>query len=195
MALLRAKYDRGMRILASILLVTFQATSPISSATAMAERIGDEIEVEFIVEVDQTATTVIVHLVVGGDDAQQPVSLSNRGGRTFGGFVRLPVQDAVVVFEVLDTEGGTLSEATTLGELGVDLTDLGVSPLDIAVPQSQSEPAAEDNRRWLWLALAASAAALSLLAFRSRWDDPAPVDESSAESPDPDPPDPDAGAE
>ena len=160
----RANYDPGMQFLLAIGLLFVPLGGPFVDASANASRTGDMLEVELQVEVNQTATVVIAHIVVGGDEPQRSVSLDFRGGDVFAGSVTLPVQESVVIFELLGPGGSVLSAATTLSEMGVDFGAFGarVTPLGEDPPVDPVTPAA---KRWLWLAIAAGAAALSLLAF------------------------------
>ena len=100
-----------MHRFAAAVLMLIPLGGPFVNATAAAERVGGQMEVELIVEIDQGATALIAHVVVGGDEPQPAVSLDARANRTFGGFVTLSVQDAVIVFELLRPDGGILSGA------------------------------------------------------------------------------------
>ena len=153
-----------MQFLLAVTLVFVPLGGPFVDASATAERIGDLLEVEFEVEVDRSASVVVAHIVVGGDQPQRSVSLDLRGGGVFAGFVTLPVQESIIVFELIGPAGSVLSAATTLSELGVDFSEFGVR---VTPPGDDppADPITPEARRWMWLAIAAGAAALSALAF------------------------------
>ena len=173
-----------MHRFAAAVLMLIPLGGPFVNATAAAERVGDQLEVELIVEIDQGATALIAHVVVGGDEPQPAVSLDARANRTFGGFVTLPVQDAVIVFELLRPDGGRLSAPTTLSELGIDIAALGGRTVSsISRVDDPPEGLNREAKRWLWLAIAFGAAALSALAFWARGE----KEPDRAEEVDPDP--------
>lgn len=157
-----------MPFFAILALMLIPLGGPFVDARASAEPLGTEMDVELIAQVDSGGTAVIAHIVVGGDQPQRSVTLDSRGSGVYGGFVTLPIQEAVVVFELFGAGGGVLSNPATLTELGVDL--LAVSGRDPFTPV-EGDPSGgitSEARRWLWLAAAAGAAALSALAFWAR---------------------------
>lgn len=160
-----------MQMLPFAVLLLIPLGGPFVDASATAVQVGDEIEVELVVSVDRGGTAMVAHIVVGGDQPQRSVSLDVRAGGVFGGLVFLPIQDAVVVFELLGTGGGTLSTPTTLSELGVDFSTFARSSgFTIPRAEERTERLDLDARRWLWLAIGFGAAALSALAFWVRWE-------------------------
>ena len=158
-----------VRFLLSASLLLIPLGGPFVDASATAEPLGDQLEVELIVEVDQSAIAVIAHLVVGGDQPQRSATLDHRSGLVYGGFVTLPIQDTVVVFELLGINGGVLSEPTSLSELGIDFTEFAGTGSTSAMVELPSSGITRQARAWLWLSIATGAAALSLLAFWFRW--------------------------
>lgn len=154
-------------------------------ATAEATPITGGMEVELVVEVSSTTSSIIAHIVVGGVEAQRQVSLDHRGAGVFGGFVELPIQDAAVVFELLAPGRSELSRPTSLSELGVDFSQFSPSVAVIGDGQ-EPERIPQSARRWLWLAVGAGAAALAILvlwAFPSQTEEDSPSEEASAEPP------------
>ena len=135
---------------------------PFVDAAARAEPVGESMEVELVVEVDRPAAAVIAHLIVGGDEPQRSVTLDGRTERIYGGFVTLPIQDSVVVFELIGSGGFLLSDATTLTEMGLDFGALSGADRFTVVTDAGSA-ASSSSQRWLWLAVAAGAAALAAL--------------------------------
>jgi len=154
--------------IATLALVLIPLGGPFTDASASAEPLGAEMDVELVAQVDAVADVVIAHIVVGGDQPQRSVTLDDRGSGVYGGFVTLPIQEAIVVFELFAPGGGVLSDPATLTELGVDLA--AVSGRDPFTPVEADPEGGITNeaRRWLWLAAAAGAAALSVLAFWAR---------------------------
>ncbi len=159
-----------VRILLAAFLLMIPLGGPFGEASATAQPVGDQIEVELIVEVGESANAVIAHLVVGGDQPQTSISLDHRGGGVFGGFVTLPVQETVVVFELLGPDGGEMAPPTTLSALGVDLAEFGSADYTSDVTDVASAGLNRKARSWMWLAIGAAAAALSLFAFLARSD-------------------------
>lgn len=141
-----------------VLFALIPAGSGFGEATATGTVLGiDEMRVELQVEI-AGAGSVVAHLIEPGGQ-QQTVSLRDRGGGEFGGFIDTRRVDLVVVFEALGNES-LQSEPLRFSELGVSRTALGMDP-----PLAQPVAADDDNDRWGWLGLGLGAAALSLLAI------------------------------
>ena len=136
---------------------------PFVDGAARAEISGTEMEVELVVEVDRPAVAVVAHLVVGGEQPQRSVTLDGRTQRIYGGFVTLPIQDAVVVFELIHADGSDLSNPTSLSELGVELGDLAT--FDAFESETRVVEDSGSAQRWLFLAIGAGAAALAAFAL------------------------------
>lgn len=134
-----------------------------ASAEAVVASEG-QISVEFRVE-GPADSSVVVHLIDPGDN-QETVTLASQVDGVFTGSVVVENANLVVVFEALSTNGAsTLSEPTTLLELGVDPLVLGYP--DPAIDTTDEAPplVSPDNQRLLWGAGGAVAAALALIAF------------------------------
>ncbi len=155
---------RLQMILLSVLLVgAADLGAPFVDASAEASRVTGGIEVELEVELNVSVATVVAHVVIPGDE-QQTVTLSARGGGTYGGLVTVPAADLVVIFEAVDVSRDVLSQPVTLTELGVD-PDVFQSDRTFALPAESSRTVTPGARRWLWAATAMGAASLALIAW------------------------------
>ncbi len=147
-------------VLALLLAVDLGAPFGEASASGEATAAGT-IEVELEVEAGGEGS-VVAHIVDPGHE-QQTVSLAERGGNRFGGFVELEPGDFVVVFEWLPAGGASVqSRPVTLTELGLDPALFGGGAVD--EPRARGEDLPPTTRRWGWATLAVGAAALALLA-------------------------------
>lgn len=145
--------------LALVLLALVPAGSGFGEATATGTVLGvDEMRVELQVEI-AGAGSVVAHLIEPGGQ-QQTISLRDRGGGEFGGFIDTRRVDLVVVFETLGNDP-LQSEPLRFSELGVSRTALGMDPPLAQVVDSEGD----DNSQWGWLGLGLGAAALSLVAI------------------------------
>ena len=146
------------------LLAVIVLGGPFGEATAEGLPSASGLRVEFEVVVDGAPVAVVVHLADPGQ-AQQTISLGNRSGGVWGGIAGLDVLNYVVVFEAVDAGGGsTLSEPTTLLELGLDPAAIGMGDTVPGVDTDEDRPLSPVTRRWGWAAAALTAIALALLA-------------------------------
>jgi hypothetical protein len=145
--------------LALVLLALVPAGSGFGEATATGTVLGaDEMRVELQIEI-AGAGSVVAHLIEPGEE-QQTVSLRDRGGGEFGGFIETRRVDLVVVFETLGDDPRQ-SEPLRFSQLGVSRTALGMDPPLAQVVDSEGD----DNSQWGWLGLGLGAAALSMVAI------------------------------
>lgn len=151
-----------MRWTVLALLLAVDLGAPFGAASASGEPTpAGTIEVELEVEAGGEGS-VVAHIVDPGNE-QQTVSLAERGGNRFGGFVELEPGDFVVVFEWLPADGPAVqSRPVTLTELGLDPALFGGGAID--EPRARGEDLPPTTRRWGWATLALGAAALALLA-------------------------------
>ncbi len=133
------------------------------SATAVVASEG-QISVDLRVE-GPADSAVVAHLIDPGDN-QETVTLGSQTDGVFTGSIVVENANLVVVFEALATNGAsTLSEPTTLLELGVDPVVLGYPDPAIVTDDSEPPLVSPENQRLLWVAGGAVAAALALVAF------------------------------
>ncbi len=134
-----------------------------ASATAEVASEG-KISVDFRVE-GPADSAVVAHLIDPGDN-QETVTLGSQSEGVFTGSIVVENANLVVVFEALTTNGAsTLSEPTTLLELGVDPLVLGYPDPDVVNDDLEQPLVSPENQRLLWAAGGAVAAALALVAF------------------------------
>ncbi len=164
--------------LALLLSVVLSPPFGVAEATAVSTTGGLTLEV--MVEVNATATAVLVRPVGQGTELP-PVALTDQGDGTWAGIVELTtVENIQVAFELIPSSGpSTVSETHTLTELGVDRALFESSPVGSASDAEDDDEDAAANRQWVWLALAAGAAGLALLVIWAFWD----RDEESDEAP------------
>jgi hypothetical protein len=134
-------------------------------ATATAEVASEgRILVDFRIE-GPADSAVVAHLIDPGDN-QETVTLGSQTDGVFTGSIVVENANLVVVFEALTTNGAsTLSEPTTLLDLGVDTVVLGYPDPAIVTDDSEPPLVSPENQRLLWAAGGAVAAALALVAF------------------------------
>jgi hypothetical protein len=157
-------YSRGMGMGLATLLAIIVLGPPFGEATVEGATSGDGLRVEFEVVVSGAPVAVVVHAADPGQ-TQQTISLGNRTGGVWGGLTELDVMDFVVVFEAIGADGqGTLSEPTTLLELGLDPALIGMDGAVVVDEDDGNRPLTSTTRRWGWGAAALTAIALALLA-------------------------------
>ena len=148
----------------SALLVVIVLGGPFGEATVEGTHSAEGLQIEFEVAVDGAPVAVVVHAADPGQ-TQETISLGQRSPGVWGGVADLDVMDFVVVFEAIYANGqGTLSEPTTLLQLGLDPALIGMDDVDPAGEDSGNQPLSAETRRWGWGAVALTAVALALLA-------------------------------
>jgi hypothetical protein len=153
----------GLALTALLMFIVLGA--PFGEANVEGAPSADGLQVEFEVFVEGAPVAVVAHLADPGQ-TQQTVSLANRSGGVWGGVAGLDVMNYVVVFEAVDTGGeGTLSNPTTLLELGMDSGLLGMDGVVPGAEADKDSPLSPVTRRWGWGAAALTAIALALLAL------------------------------
>src|SRR5688572_12546253 len=129
-------------------------------ATASATNLSTTtIELDLALEAD-AAATVVAHLIEPGG-AQETLPLVPRGGGVFGIRTEVRKIDFVVVFEAVDGQGASQSQALRLTEMGVNPAVLGVENR----PPTESEEFSDNTRLWGWAGLGLAAIALTLVAL------------------------------
>lgn len=154
-------------LLALLLSVTLSPPFGEASATLIGFT-PSEVTFEVIVEVLDPAAIVLMRGedIAGNEIA--PVALNSRGDGMWGAVVVLPARsDLLIVFESIPERGGsTLSDASSLAELGIDP--------DVLTLMERPPPTEPDTSRpgilWVVLAVVAALAALILLLIWSRLD-------------------------
>ncbi|HSK07860.1 MAG TPA: hypothetical protein VK990_10095 [Acidimicrobiia bacterium] len=129
-----------------------------ASATVVSTT-DESVVVEFHVEVETPADSVVLHLALAGEDPIR-VPMVERDDESYGVTTEVKAANYQVVFEAVG-DPGAQSSPVSLIELGAELAGGSEDPDD---------PAEEDERspgtqRWLWLGVALGAASLSALAF------------------------------
>ncbi len=138
---------------------------PFGEATAEGVPTGDRMRVEVEVVVAGSPAAVVVHAVDPGQ-SQETISLADRSGGAWGGIADLDLMNYVMVFEVIYPDGeSSLSEPTTLLQLGLDPALIGMEEVAVVEADDGDQPLTASTKRWGWGAVALAAVALSLLAF------------------------------
>ncbi len=143
-----------------LLLAAVVLGGAFGSASATVESIqGDVMVLDLIVEIRESAESVVAHLSFQGEP-ELTLPLLDRGGGTFGLRTELEPKNYFVVFETVGTEGQS-SEPVSLTDLGADLGPGRTTTTTTGVDETLSR----ESQRMLWLAVALGAASLSLVAF------------------------------
>ncbi len=149
------------------LLLSVTLSPPFGEASArLVGFTPTEVTIEVTVSVVDTAALVLMR----GEDVSgqelDPVALLVREDGTWGAVVELPARpDLRIVFELIPERGAsTLSEASTLAELGIDPARLTFAER----PVREAEPAPRPGLGWILVAAGAALAALVLIAVWSR---------------------------
>lgn len=156
------------------LLLSVTLSPPFGEASARL--IGftpTEVTIEVSVEVvDSVALVLMRGQDVSGQELD-PVALLRRDDGTWGAVVELPARpDLLIVFEVIPDRGAsTLSDASTLADLGIDPERLTSTER----PDPVEEPTSRPGLAWIIVAALAALAALALLAVWTRSSDDSEV--------------------
>ncbi len=167
-------------LLALLLSVTLSPPFGEASATLVGFT-PSEVTFEVVVEVLDPAAIVLMRGEDIAGNEIEPVALIARGSNEWGAVVVLPARsDLKIVFESIPERGGsTLSDASTLMDLGIDPDVLALVERPPPTEQTTSRP----GILWVVLAVAAALAALVLLVVWTRLgkteddDDPDNVDD------------------
>lgn len=145
-----------MSLLVSVLLAV-ELGGGFGTASATVVSADDEsLVVDLRVEVASSADSVVVHLLLPGEE-QTTLPLLPRDGGGFGITAELRRADYRVVFETVG-DPAIRSQPVALSALGVDVLP--------APPPEDGEQAGEETATgWMWLAVAFATASLSALAF------------------------------
>jgi hypothetical protein len=146
--------------LAALVFFAVELGAGFGAATATVVSTTDEsIVVDFHVELEAPADSVVLHLALAGEDPIR-VPMVERDDESFGVTTEVKAANYRVVFEALG-DPGAQSSPVSLIELGAELEGGSESPGDT----TESEERAPGTQRWLWLGVALGAASLSALAF------------------------------
>lgn len=146
--------------LAALVFFAVELGAGFGAATATVVSTTDEsIVVDFHVELEAPADSVVLHLALAGEDPIR-VPMVERDDESFGVTTEVKAANYRVVFEALG-DPGAQSSPVSLIELGAELEGGSESPGDT----TESEERAPGTKRWLWLGVALGAASLSALAF------------------------------
>jgi hypothetical protein len=154
------------------LLLSVTLSPPFGEASARL--IGftpTEVTIEVSVAVDDSAALVLMRGQDVSGQELDAVALLQREDGTWGAVVELPARsDLRIVFERIPGRGpSTLSEASSLADLGIDPQRLKL----VERPDPVEEPSSRPGPAWIIVAAVAALAALVLLAFWSRSSDSA----------------------
>lgn len=152
-------------LLALLLSVTLSPPFGEASATLVGFT-PSEVTFEVVVEVLDSAAIVLMRGEDIAGNEIEPVALISRGDGTWAAVVVLPARsDLRIVFESIPERGGsTLSDASSLMDLGIDPDVLALVERAPPTEQSTSRP----GILWVVLAVAAALAALVLLGIWTR---------------------------
>jgi len=146
--------------LAALVLFAVELGAGFGAATATVVSTTDEsVVVEFHVEVEAPADSVVLHLALAGEDPIR-VPMVERDDESYGVTTEVKAANYRVVFEALG-DPGAQSSPVSLIELGAELAGGPEAPGDT----TESEERSPGTQRWLWLGVALGAASLSALAF------------------------------
>lgn len=146
--------------LAALVFFAVELGAGFGAATATVVSTTDEsIVVDFHVELEAPADSVVVHLALAGEDPIR-VPMVERDDESFGVTTEVKAANYQVVFEALG-DPGAQSSPVSLTELGAELAGGSESLGDT----TESEGRSPGTQRWLWLGVALGAASLSALAF------------------------------
>lgn len=145
--------------LAALAFFAVELGAGFGAATATVVSTTDEsMVVDFHVEVEAPADSVVLHLTLAGEDPIR-VPMVERDDESFGVTTEVKAANYRVVFEALG-DPGAQSSPVSLIELGAELPGGSDSP-----DTTESEERSPGTQRWLWLGVALGAASLSALAF------------------------------
>ena len=145
--------------LAALAFFAVELGAGFGAATATVVSTTDEsMVVDFHVEVEAPADSVVLHLALAGEDPIR-VPMVERDDESFGVTTEVKAANYQVVFEALG-DPGAQSSPVSLIELGAALARGSESP-----DTTESEERSPGTQRWLWLGVALGAASLSALAF------------------------------
>ncbi|HEX6145950.1 MAG TPA: hypothetical protein VF083_04175 [Acidimicrobiia bacterium] len=145
--------------LAALAFFAVELGAGFGAATATVVSTTDEsMVVDFHVEVEASADSVVLHLTLAGEDPIR-VPMVERDDESFGVTTEVKAANYRVVFEALG-DPGAQSSPVSLIELGAELPGGSDSP-----DTTESEERSPGTQRWLWLGVALGAASLSALAF------------------------------
>ncbi len=146
---------------AATLLLALQVGTGFGAASAeLISTTTNAMEVEFRVEVRQSADSVVAHLVFP-NEKPLVIPLVQREDGVFGIRTEIKPLNYQVVFELIGPEGAQ-SEQNSLTELGLEFSQSQAVQTTTTTIESGLTPA---TQRWGWLGLGFGAAALSALAF------------------------------
>ena len=159
------------------LLLSVTLSPPFGEASARL--IGftpTEVTIEVSVALEDSAALVLMRGQDLSGQELDPVALLRREDGTWGAVVELPARpDLRIVFELIPDRGSsTLSEASTLVDLGIDPARLTLIERPDPIEDSKSPP----GLAWIVVAGISALAALVLLAVWSRYSGDGADDES-----------------
>ncbi len=149
------------------LLLSVALSPPFGEASARL--IGftpTDVTIEVSVEVQDSASVVLMRGQDVSGQELDAVALLLRDDGTWGAVVELPARsDLRIIFELIPVGGvSTLSEASTLADLGIDPQRLTL----VDRPAPVEEPTSRPGLAWIIVAIIAALAALALLVVWAR---------------------------